>query len=582
MVKNALSGKGNSSMRWVLAAVLGLWIVAGAANAAPPAPGAVAYRLSPEFGAGGLSALRVEVRFRGDASGRTRFGWFAGWAGDDQLWSHARDLKVEGGQAIPDGPGAWIITAAPDASVVVSYRVISAYDRDPDVNDSRESKPVIRPGWFYSVGEALFAHPAGRDKAPASFVWSGAPKGFGFASDLEHLGPPGGKAARPGTVDDVLESIVIGGRDLRLTERRIDGTPVRVATLGRYAFDPAAFEVLVLQVLQAEREFWSEPAHPFLVAMSPIAGAPARQSYAGTGRADAFALWVDPVTTLADLRWLLAHEYFHTWNPGALGGTGDEAGEASEYWFSEGFTDYYAWKLMLASGQFSPVEFAAKWNQMLRAYAASPVRAAPNSRILADFWTSEPVQRLPYQRGAILAAVLDARARQHGSSLDAVMRQMRRRAARPGVKLHADELFPIAYRDVVGVAVTDLIVRHMIQGEPLALAPDTFGTCFRVETREAPVFERGWDSDATRKAGQVIIGLSPDSAAYAAGLRDGMKIVEFVSGRPGEAAIEYVMRVQPADGPERLVRFLPAGKARLSSQQLSLVDPAATGAACLR
>jgi predicted metalloprotease with PDZ domain len=569
-------------MRCLLAAVAWLTILAAPALAAPPPATPVAYSLSPEFGPDGLSALRVEIRFRSEASGRTRLAWLKSWAGDDQLWSHARDLQVEGGVATPDGPGAWIITAAPGATLRVSYHVVSAYDHDPTVNDSGQSKPVIRPTWFFSVGEALFAMPEGRGKAPASFAWTGAPKGFGFASDLEHLGAPGGKAARPGTVDDVLDSVVIGGRDLNLVERRIDGAPVRVAVIGRYAFEAAPFADQVLQVLKAERDFWPDRATPFLVAMSPIAPVPARLSYSGTGRTDAFALWVDPSGQLADLRWLLAHEYFHTWNPAALGGTGGEAVEASEYWFSEGFTDYYAWKLMLASGQFSPAEFAAKWNEMLRAYATSPVRAAPNSRILADFWTSQAVQKLPYQRGALLAAVLDARARQHGSSLDPVMREMRRRASGTDRRLHADELFPIVYRKIVGVDASDLIARHMIAGEPLPLAADTLGACFRVEDRELPAFERGWDAEATRKAGQVITGLSPGSAAYAAGLRDGMKLVELASGRPGDPSIEYVVRVQPPEGPERIVRFFPAGKTRIAQQQVTVVDPAAKGPGCLR
>lgn len=469
-----------------LLACLGI-AAAPLARGAPAADGRVAFTLSPEFAADGLSALKVEVRFAGDASGETRFAWLKTWAGDDQLYSRARDLKVVGGQARPDGPGAWIIRAAPHAPIVVSYRVLSAYDHDPTVEDTGQSKPVIRPGWFFATGEGLFARPEGRDKAPASFTWTGAPRDFVFASDLEHLGEPGRKAARAGVVDDVLDSVAIGGRELKVTQRRIDGAPVRVATVGRYSFDTATFADRVFEVLAAERAFWGEPAKPFLVAMSPIASAPHRYSLSGEGRSDGFALWVDDTNArLADLRWLLAHEYFHTWNPSQLGGTGAEDVEAAEYWFSEGFTDYYARKLMLTSGQFSAGEFAAKWNEVLRAYAASPVRAAPNSRILSEFWSSAPVQKLPYQRGALLAALLDRQAQARGSSLDAVLREMRRRAARPGPKPHADELLPVVYREVTGLDARDLIARHMIAGEPIELAADTFGPCFRIQTAEAP------------------------------------------------------------------------------------------------
>jgi len=538
--------------------------------AAPPDP--VAYRLSPDLDASGaLTALKVEIRFREGPSGHTRLAWAKGWAGDDQLYAHGRDMQIEGGEATPDGPGAWLIRAAPGTPIVATYRVVSAYDHDPTDDDSKQSKPVVRPTWFYAVGEALFARPEDQEKSPATFEWIGAPKGFGFASDLQHLVGPHRAATRAGTVDDVVESIVVGGRDLRTFESRTDGAKVRVAVIGRYGFDDQAFAQQVFRVLKAERGFWRDKATPFLVAMSPTVGAPGRLSYGGTGRTDAFALWVDPTTRLADLRWLLAHEYFHSWNPAQLGGLGDEADEAKRYWFSEGFTDYYAWNLMLRDGQFTPADFAGRWNDMLRTYAASPVRSAPNSLIVSDFWKSQAVEKLPYQRGAILAASLDREARAHGASLDAVLREMHRLAHRPGETRHADDLLPVAYRTVVGVDLSDLIARHIVAGQPLPLAVDAFGPCFRVKTVDLAPFELGWDRKATTKAGGVVTGLRDDAPAYAAGLRNGAKIVDILSIDSDSSAIAVVLKVQPADGPERLVRFFPTGKTRTPTQQLEPV-----------
>jgi len=549
-----------------------LSVLAAPAGAASPPADTVAYRLAPEFdAAGALTALKVEIRFREGASGRTRLAWTKAWAGDAELWAHARDMKISGGDAAADGPGAWTIRAAPGAPIVATYRIVSAYDHDPTDDDSKQSKPVVRPTWFYAVGEALFAQPQDRKKAPATFVWDGPAKGFGFASDLEHLARPGKAAARAGTVEDVVESIVIGGRDLRTFEQRYGGARVRVAILGRYGFDDAAFAQQAFRVLKAERGFWGDRARPFLVTMSPTVGAPGRLSYGGTGRTDAFALWVDPSTRLGDLRWLLAHEYFHTWNPGQLGDLGDETVEAAGYWFSEGFTDYYAWKLMLRAGLFSPQDFAAKWNEMLRAYTTSPARDKPNSLIVTDFWKSQQVEKLPYQRGAILAAVLDRRAQARGTSLDAVLREMRRLAATPGQTRHADALLPVAYRKVVGVDLSGLIARHVIAGEPLELPADAFGACFGVKTVEVAPFEFGWDRGATSKGDGVVTGLREDAPAYAAGLRNGMKIVEFLSVDSDNSAVPVVLRVKPADGPERLVRFFATGKTRTPTQQLEPV-----------
>ena len=557
-------------MRW-LAAILVLLLSSTLASAEPSPTDPVAYSLSPEFENGALSALRVEIRFREGPSGRTRLAWIKSWAGDDKLWRHARDMRIEGGEANPDGPGAWIVRAAPGTPITATYRVVSAYDHDPTDDDSHQSWPVIRPTWFYAVGESLFAQPEDRDKAPATFAWKGPARGFGFASDLEHLAGPDRRAARPGTLDDIVESIAVGGRDLRMIEQQADGAHVRVALIGRYRFDDQTFARQVFQILRTEREFWREPAQPYLVAMSPTVGGPARLSVSGTGRTDAFALWIDPSSQPADLRWLLAHEYFHSWNPTVLGGLPDDATEPAGYWFSEGFTDYYAWKLMLNSNQFGAADFVTRWNYTLRNYANSPVRAAPNSVIVTDFWKSETTQKLPYQRGAILAATLDQQAREHGSSLDAAMREMRRLAGSPGAKRRADELFAVAYQAVVGVDPRPLIDRHMIAGEPIALPAGAFGPCFVVKTVEVPVFERGWDPDATGAAGQVITGLRDDTPAYAAGLRNGMKVLQLMRGEPGDATVAYLMRVKPADGPEQLINFLPAGKARASLQEVETV-----------
>ncbi|HEY8005128.1 MAG TPA: hypothetical protein VIE16_12910, partial [Phenylobacterium sp.] len=267
----------------------GLISTSPAAAADPP----VDYRLSPVLEHGVLVALKVEIRFREGPTGRTRLAWERDWAGDSELFSHARDMRIEGGDAAPDGPGVWIVKAPPGTPITAAYRIVSAYDHDPTDDDSRQSKPVIRPTWFYSVGEALFARPDDQQKAPATFEWTGAPRGFGFASDLQHLAGTGRAALRPGTVEDVLESIAIGGRDLKLAERREGKATLRVASLGRYGFEADAFADLAFKVLKAERGFWGEDAQPFLVTMTPTVGGPGRISYGGTGRADAFALWVD-------------------------------------------------------------------------------------------------------------------------------------------------------------------------------------------------------------------------------------------------------------------------------------------------
>ncbi|MFS2109552.1 hypothetical protein ACCC88_07690 [Sphingomonas sp. Sphisp140] len=240
---------------------------------------------------------------------------------------------------------------------------------------------------------------------------------------------------------------------------------------------------------------------------------------------------------------------------------------------SEGFTDFYARRLMLRAGLWTPEQFAADWNEMLRAYAASSFRATGNVAAAAKFWSGDyDAEKIPYQRGALLAALWDRQLQAKGlGSLDTVLRAQlaRTRAAKEPPQLTDGFVAEIGR---AGLDIRPDLDRYLTRGEPLLLPEDAFGGCAGLVTADVPVFERGWDPDAVSKAGNVLTGLDPASNAYAAGLRDGMKILRRVAGEPGNSAVDYVLEVQ--DGTEkRSFTFRPAGRKTLRTQQIVL-DPA--------
>ncbi len=554
-------------MRRFLLSILSLPLL----GATAPSPAPVRYVLAPELSDGAISALKVEVRFRADPSGSTDFGWDDGWAGERKLWQWARDFRVAGATAVEKyGDGHWRIKAPPGTELTATYRIVSAYDHDPTVENTDQPKPVIRPLWFYAAGNALFGRPDHREEVSATFDWLG-PQGVGFASDLEHLAGRVRKASRPGTVSDVLESIVIGGRDLRIFPDR-NGSGVRVATIGSYAFSPAQLDDLARRVIGIERDFWkADRRAPFLVTAAPIVGSPTAMGFGGTGRGDGFALWIDQRAPLDRMKWLLAHEYFHTWNPGQLGTAPDDrSARPASYWFSEGFTDYYARALLVRAGLITPVEFAAQWNEMLSAYAASPARKMTGAQAAAAFWQDEAAQKLPYQRGAILAAMWNARllATSHGrSNLDSVMKAQLV-AARSG-KEDALKLFrALAARQGLNIAAD--MERYLTRGETIMLPTESFGPCATVITEHRPAFSRGFDPDATAKADNIATGVDPASPAYASGLRNGMKILARTEGEPDNALVPYALVVEH-NGQRRTIRYLPQGGEQVAVQKLRIL-----------
>jgi predicted metalloprotease with PDZ domain len=544
-----------------------LALFGGTASAQSASP--VGYAVAPVMEGGALAGLAVEIRFAGDADGETLLRLPGQWAGTDSLWKQVDELRVEGAASVrDDGGGTRVLTHAAGAPLVVRYRVRSGYTANPAFA-YHKALPIILPGWFFFHGEGVFAMPDGRAEAPATFAWRGFPAGWTIASDLDHL-----EGARPGTANDVVESAAIGGPDLVVLRRQVGGATLRVAIRGEWDFTPEAFADAVAAVMEAEHALWGDPGSPFVVTMAPLGGEGASYSYTGTGRGDAFSVASTPRFSLAEATRFLAHEYMHTWLAAQVGG-GTANGEARGFWFSEGWTDFYAGRALLRAGRWTPADFAADLNRVLLRHANSPVRQAPNSVIPERFWTDPHVNQLPYDRGHLLALLLDYQIRRHTrgrADMDDVMlaqRTLARGDAQAGRSVDAGTLFPLAVRQAVGMDVAAELARHVERGEPVLLPADLFGACARVETVTQPDFHRGFDIEATEAAGLVITGLDPTSPAYAAGLREGMRIVGRDGGVIGDAGVELVYRVDDA-GTERVIRYLPQGKGRVTLQRVHL------------
>lgn len=549
-----------------------LALAAGVAAPSRSTSDTVAYAVSPVIVDGALRALAVEMRLDGDADGETRIDLPDEWAGSDSLWRRLGRVEVAGGAVVDAGtPAARLVRHAPGAPLVVRYEVRSAWDTAPGFA-WRKALPLVLGDWFFVHGEGVFATPGGRERAPATFAWRGWPAAWRLASDLDHLA-----GARPGTVTDVVESVAIGAPDLVLATRTLDGAPLRVATRGAWRFAPDAFTDAVARIVAATNAQWGDRAAPFLVVLAPLGGATSGYSFTGTSRADAFSIGSTPGTALEDALRLLAHEYQHTWTPGALGGS-PVRDEATGFWFSEGFTDWHAARTMLAAGLWSFDDYVAELNRVLLRDATSPARGTPAREIAGRFWSDRAVQQLPYDRGHLVALALGRELARRGATLRAVLDAQRRRARRGGVD--APALFPVVLRETTGLDADGALARWTRDGEPLLLPPDLLAPCATVVTTSQPGFSRGFDLDATNRSGGVLAGVDSTSPAWAAGLRDGLRIVRREAGVTGDASVALAYRV--TDGTtERVVRYLPEGKDRVTVQRV-VVRPGADEAACAR
>ena len=521
----------------------------------------IRYQVTPGFWFDGIPAFEVEMRFRGDSDGETVLELPSEWAGSRELWRQIAGLEIHGADSLGGYYDRPIIHHRPGAKIRVVYHVQTAWQEDPGF-DYEKARPLVRSDWFFWHGNGVFASPKGRDSAPARFRWGKLPKRWSVASDLDHW-----KGKRT-TVANLIDSVAIGGAGLTMVERDIDGAPFRLATLGHWTFTPDALADTIVPIIRAEDDYWGDRSTPYFVALAPTGTPPSGLSVRGTGRTDGFSIAATTGFELKQAKRLLAHEYMHGWMPNALGGLPEDK-EATDYWFSEGFTDYLASKVLLRSGLWSAEDYVADKNETLLRYGTSPARNAPASDIVARFWEDPALQQVSYDRGHLLATILDAEiavSSAGAESLDTVLRAQREAAK--GSSARATDLFRETLRARTAIPLDPLVAQAQ-DGAPLLLSDGLFGACTRIIRERRKEFDRGYDAEATRLANGVIAGVVKDGPAFAAGMRDGMRLIAREAGKIGDSRTEIAYRVAD-EGGERVLRYLPEGKKEFEVQRLEL------------
>jgi len=535
-----------------------LTILLGTASIAAAQDDPIAYRIDPRIDDAGLTALTIEIRFIGDADGETVLLLPTEWGGATDLWRRIEQLEVDGAQIVENTPDRRHLIHAAGQPLTVRYH-ISASEQEPALGYAK-AEPIVRPNWFFFKGEAVFAYIEGRNTAPVRFDWGTVPATWRVASDLDHLA-----TGRPATVRNIIESTAIGASDLVVVERGPSEARFRLAIRGDWPFQPETLADQIAEVLAYQRRFWGDGPAPFVVTMAPLMGG--GYSINGTGRGDGFAILGTPTASLDDLAHLLAHETLHSWIPGELGGL-PEQDENLGYWFSEGFTDFYAARSLLASGAWTFADYIDHYNLVLDRYANSPARTAPNTDFQGDLWSRPEYQKAPYDRGNLLALLIDARLRDDpsGLSLDAILLRQRAQASdgQPG---SAPDRF-VRTAVAAGFNVVPIIDEHIEAGVEILLPADTFGRCATIETVTQPSFHRGFDLDATIEADNIVQGVRVDGPAYVAGLRDGMKIVRREGELRNAIDLPVVYRVRDGDQ-ERVLTWLPLGASQVTLQRIT-------------
>lgn len=539
----------------------------------------------------------VTLKLAGEASGVTEFEMPSSWAGREDLGQGIKDFKVSGGtisidevvknadsaSAPPAVPAPVStpaplstrrVTHAPGGALTIEYRLVRIGNAYP-ASQREAYASVLQANYFHVIGTGAWVAPQLDRDAPVKITlhWDLPPEwaianSFGAGQRMQVVNT---------TLGSFRQGLYLGG-DFRIAKLLVRNYPVYIALRGEWGFFDENFSDLAKRIVEMERGFWPDYRYPFyLISAIPVGGSEL-SSVGGTGLENAFALFLSPRAPVKDLRFLLTHELWHNWNARQFGNLQEP--EQLLYWWSEGITDFYTYRLLLRHKLYTPQEFLKAYNEVLRAYTQSKVRNAPNSRIETDFWTNTEVGKLPYQRGMLFATQLN-RAIQDASkgrySLDDVMRDLRQsaqqnEAAGANTATNTPKRLDTAIlnRHIerrLGRSYADEFKRYIEQGETIGLASHDLGPCFERQDMPFRPYEAGFDSGASTAAKKAM-GVVIDSAAYQAGLRDGMPLVGW-SIYAGDPTKEIELSAMVNDK-RTIIKYLPVALADIIVPQFVL------------
>lgn len=530
------------------------------------------YKLTPVLDEASENSLIVELTFAGDADGETEIVLGKAWADEQTPWTRFKDISLTSdGQRLPFNldTGRLIVVHDANKPLKLTYHLNENDGRDPNGDSGFFYAPILHDDIYHLIGWSSLAVPvvqarneAGQRAARVMLNWH-LPESWKSAASFDT------KAQTSIPFDDIFPAALTAG-DFNITSRPLGDKQLNVIMSGAWPFSETQFADKLSQILAALNENWNDSPVDYHVSLLPLPPIPNGSSFTGTGLNHAFAAAGTENIELDFLTMFLTHEMTHDWIPTRLGKFPNCKEEedsnldcaAEIYWFSEGFTEFYALSLLQQYDLISQEDFIKKTNEKLRDYYLSPARNVANVKIQQDFWNDLDVERQPYLRGFLLALNWnqDILKKSDGAdNMSSALRDLKDKATAFEISPELTQDYLAAhFSQWTGRDVTADLKTYIIEGVTLAPANDAIGACTTLEAADIYIYSLGFNVEASLGSG-TFSGVEKGHNSYEAGLRDGMTFVQKVEGGGGDTTRPIVLEVK--DNNKTLeVSYLPIGE----------------------
>ncbi|MBD8680086.1 peptidase M61 [Sphingomonas sp. CFBP 13720] len=429
-----------------------------------------------------------------------------------------QDKALAGGtDADDDGTRReWIVKRRTEGAVTATYSIPATNARPP-----RGPAPPISlmadDGAFSGAGSMFLLHPTGERRYRLSIKWilSALPRD---AIGVSSLGV-GSSVSKNLLSGSELETVFFLAGKLGRVDDVKSATGFFAAWQGKPPFEPRPLLNWTKTLYSRYLTFFRPPEsnnYGVFLRYNPInagGGVAMYGSFVATFGSGAGA-------NEEKLRFTLAHEMFHTFQPKI-----SRPGGLETAWFSEGSANLYQSRLPLRYGMVGSKAFLEDLNYYASRYYTNAMADQPNSEIAKRFWSDTRIRTLPYDRGMFYLATVDAAVRRRSGgrrSLDNILIELLA-AERSGHETRLADWEGALLRDLGSGAVTEF--QAFLAGRVPVPPSDAFGPCFRRSTAKLRRYELGFDSAVLAEPRRIVRGLLSGSAAAMAGLRNGDEIV---------------------------------------------------------
>jgi len=478
----------------------------------------ISYEISPVV-VDSIAQLKIKMTLDANPDGTTILSFPNDAWGQTNLYNSLGTMQLLNVEGVveKDLDSGRIVLMHPKDAKELEFEYFLKQDVEGDISTQEIYRPIINKDYFHVFSHNMFMVPENTEEnLDIVLDWSAFPEEYTIHNSFSSQEKV---QLLEGMNLELFGNAIFVGGDFRIFNGDIQGNKISLATRGEWVpfKDEDVFKVLE-ETLTYQRNFWNDHSQEyFTVTMQPFPQENG-SSFQGTGLTNSFATSVsnNDLTDIGQMVYLFNHELMHNW----IGHTITNDNEEEQYWFSEGFTEYYTFK-NIAKNNINGLDgtfFISELNRTIRDLYASSVVEAPNAEINYDnFWTNYEYSKLPYWRGAIFAFYLDQKIQQASKgkqSLDDVMHQIYADATSKEQKLTHDYFMGVM--DVYWDGDFEPVFqKHIEEGQKVDLVT-LFEELGLEYSPESDIYELGFEFTEDRKEIQSV---TEGSKAWDAGVR---------------------------------------------------------------